>query len=757
MSVLLAALSGATGCFHNGDNGSKNPDPGDGGSTPPPVSGLQQRPSNTKCVAGKRPAAGTNTAALQRVFTNLAFNQPLAMIQAPGDGTRWYIAERTGRVYTFPNDTAAAPASVTSFLDLSGVVDAQPDEGGLLGIAFPPDYAGKRHFYVSYTDSDSNRANFRSVISRFDVNAQTNTVDAGSEFVLLTVAQPYENHNGGNIAFGPDGFLYIGFGDGGSGGDPENHGQDTRTLLGAMLRIDVNVGADDLAAGRRYKIPAGNAFSGTPTCLNGSCPNQARAATAARCSGSGCPEIFAWGLRNPWRWSFDRLTGDLWLADVGQNAWEEVDLLQVGKNYGWNCYEGNHAYSGAASCGAAASYQAPVDEYDHGVGNSITGGHVYRGASIPALTGAYLFADVYTGRIFGLSDPKGTPSRAELVDPMAGIAAFAQDHEGEVYAINLFDGRIYKFVPGTASGTPAFPAKLSETGCADTTDPKQPTSGMIPFDVISPLWSDGATKKRWLALPDQAQINIAADDDWSLPAGSVLRKDFFLKGALVETRLLAHHVDGDWAGYSYEWDAGQTDATLVTAAKTVNAEGQDWYYPSGADCLRCHSVAAGRALGPKTPQLNRDYTYGTTGITANQIDTYASIGLFTNPPASAAASLPALVSPLSSSGTIEQRAKAYLDANCSHCHRPGGPGRGVADLRNETALADMNVCNQDPTDDLGVGGAKLLVPGNPALSLIALRMKDTGVNRMPPLATSVNDIDGIALVEQWIASMAGCP
>jgi uncharacterized repeat protein (TIGR03806 family) len=761
IAIALTVLLGTASCFPKGNGGDKDPgDGGNGGSTPPPTSGLQERPSNANCVAGKRPAAGTGTAALQRVFTNLAFSQPLAMIQAPGDSTRWYVVEKTGRVYSFPNDNAVAPGAVTSFLDLSGVVDAQ-SEGGLLGMAFHPDYTNNRYVYVSYTTSDSGSNNFRSVISRFTVNAQTNAVTAGSEFVLLTVMQPYTNHNGGNIAFGPDGFLYIGFGDGGSGNDPENHGQDTRTLLGAMLRIDVNADAADLGAGRRYKIPSGNAFTGTPTCLNGSCPNQAYKASAVRCSGSGCPEIFAWGLRNPWRWSFDRLNGDLWVADVGQNDWEEVNLLHAGKNYGWNCYEGNHVTGRGTGCGPASSYTAPVDEYDHGTGYSITGGYVYRGASIPALTGVYVFADFGSGSIFALSDPKGTPSRAELTDPMGGVASFAQDHEGEVYAINLLGdantGQIFKLVPGTASSTPAFPSKLSETGCADTTDPKKPTSGMIPFDVISPLWSDAATKQRWLALPDATQIDIAANDDWSLPAGSVLRKDFFLNGTLVETRLLAHHIDGDWAGYSYEWDGGQADATLVTTAKTVNVQGQDWYFPSGADCLQCHSLAAGRALGPRTAQLNRDFTYPASGVTANQIDTYAAIGLFSNPPATASENLAALVNPLARAGTLEQRAKAYLDANCSHCHQPGGPGRGSADLRYATAFGNMQVCNATPSDDLGVAGAKLLVPGNPALSLIALRMQDTGVNRMPPLATAQVDVAGVALIEQWIASLSSCP
>lgn len=768
MGLFTVTLMCVTGCFHKTDTTPENTTPGstppgnttpgNGNTTPtPPVSGLQQRPVNTKCVAGKRPATGNGATVLQRVFPNLAFNVPLGLFQAPGDGTRWYVIEKNGRAYSFANDNTAS--STSAFLDLTATVDPR-SEGGLLGMAFHPNYNQNRYVYVFYTTSDSDSSNLRSVISRFTVDAQTNAAIPASEHPLLTVAQPYDTHKGGNIAFGPDGYLYIGLGDGGSAGDPEGHGQDTRTLLGAMLRIDVNADSTDLAAGRRYKIPSTNPFPGTPTCLNGNCPNQAKAATALRCSGNGCPEIFAWGLRNPWRWSFDRVTGDLWVGDVGQNEWEEIDLLQAGKNYGWNCYEGNHKFYGAAgSCGTAADYAAPVTEYDHGPtgGNSVTGGYVYRGASIPALTGVYIFTDFGSGRIWGLFDPKGTPTRVELTNAMPFIASFGQDHEGELYALRIDNGYIYKFVPGAGSVAPAFASKLSETGCADEASPAKPSSGMIPYDVISPLWSDGAAKRRWLALPEDARIDIGADNDWSLPAGSVLRKDFVIKGQIVETRLLAHHTDGDWAGYSYEWDANQTDATLVPNGKIANTQGQDWYYPSGADCLRCHSLAAGRTLGPKTNQLNFAYAYAETGVTANQIHTFTSIGLFSNPPAVATTSLPALVSPLSNAGTLEQRAKAYLDANCSHCHRPGGSGRGAADFRYEIAFADMHVCNENPTDDLGVADAKLLVPGDATRSVIALRMRDADAYRMPPLATLANDIDGIVLVEQWINALTSCP
>jgi len=751
--VILSVLALAGCKFGFGSSNNSAPPPSD--SPTPPVSGLDQRPSNTKCLAGKRPATGADLAKLQPAFPNLTFNQPVAMVQAPNSSDRWYVAEKPGRLMSFANNTATTQS--TPFINLTAAVDDR-SEGGLLGVAFHPDYASNGYVFLSYTTSDvpsnPSSANFRSVIARFTANGSRTALDASSELILMTVAQPYDNHDGGNIAFGPDGFLYIGFGDGGSGGDPQGHGQDSGTLLGAMLRIDVNVSFSDLTGGIRYKIPSTNPFSGTPICINGSCPNQST--KASRCTGSGCPEIFAWGLRNPWRWSFDRLTGDLWAGDVGQETWEEVDLIQLGKNYGWNCYEGSQGYN--ASCASSPNLVMPITEYDHGVGNSITGGYVYRGAAIPALTGTYIFADFGSGKIFGLSDPRGVASRSELTTPMSGIASFAQDNDGEIYALNLYSGQISKFVPGSGIATPSFPAKLSDTGCAASDDPKQGSSGMIPFDVNAVLWSDGATKQRWLALPDAQSISINTNGDFQFPAGSVLRKDFYLDNKIVETRLLAYHTDGDWAGYSYEWNADASDATLLADSKTVTIGTHKWYYPSGSDCLRCHTIAAGRSLGPETAQLNRDYTYAATGKTGNQVFTFSSIGLFDVALSATPANLPALAAPDDTTKSIEARARAYLHANCSHCHRPGGPGRGGMDLRYDVAFNAMGVCDKVPdTGDLDVTDARVFYPSVPEKSLISLRMHSNDITtRMPPLGRNVVDDAGAKLIDDWILSVASC-
>lgn len=354
---------------------------------------------------------------LQRVFPNLDFSLPVAMMQAPADPSRFYVVEKGGSVRAFASDTATTTSSAF-FTDSNSVVDDGPNEAGLLGMAFHPNYANNATVYLSYTRDGSPLVSY---VSRFTV--VNGSIDANTEQAVLTVDQPYTNHNGGQITFGPDGYLYIGLGDGGSGGDPDNNGQDTHTLLGALLRIDVDGGAP-------YAIPADNPFAASTGCGNG----------------GGCPELFAWGLRNPWRWSFDRNNGELWLADVGQNAWEEVNRVRNGENYGWRIREGAHCFNPSSGCETAGLVD-PVAEYDHDLGNSITGGYVYRGDAIAQLQGYYLYGDFGSGRIWALDAESDDAQPVLLMNTDLGISSFAEDSEGEVYVLDYRSGGIHKLVP----------------------------------------------------------------------------------------------------------------------------------------------------------------------------------------------------------------------------------------------------------------------------------------------------------------------
>ena len=366
--------------------------------------------------------AGNSQVEIQTAFPNLNFTRPVDL-QYAGDGSnRLFVVEQQGIIRVFENNPNV-PGS-TIFLDIRSRVQDSGNEQGLLGLAFHPDYINNGYFYVNYTAANPNR----SVISRFKVSElDSNIALADSELVLLEYNQPYSNHNGGQIAFGPnDGYLYIAVGDGGSYGDPECNAQNRSTLLGAILRIDV----DGTSALGNYSIPADNPFYNNSQGFR--------------------EEIYAYGLRNPWRFSFDPVTGWLWAADVGQSLWEEVDLIVNGGNYGWRTFEGNHCYNSPWPCDSlpcdTTGLEMPIWEYSHNVGQSITGGFVYRGILVPELVGKYVYADFVSGRIWTLEySGTGNPVNQELFDTSLQIASFGKDADGELY-ICAFDGKIYHFV-----------------------------------------------------------------------------------------------------------------------------------------------------------------------------------------------------------------------------------------------------------------------------------------------------------------------
>jgi glucose/arabinose dehydrogenase len=358
--------------------------------------------------------SGSAKIALKQIFDRQRFREPVTLLQVPGSNSRWYIAEKAGRVLLL--DTKTAPARISTLLDITETVDSGPSEAGLLGIAFHPDFPANGQLFLSYTQKGSFFGpKLISHISRLSIlngaGAQKNKMET-----LLTLAQPYANHNGGNIAFGPDGYLYIGFGDGGSGGDPQGNAQNTGTLLGTILRIDVN-------GPKPYKIPPDNPL------------------TAAKSRS----EIYAWGLRNPWRFSFDRLNGELWAADVGQSAWEEINRIEKGKNYGWNIKEGSACY-GSSEC-KESGLTDPVAAYGHDLGCSVTGGYVYRGKKIKALQGVYLFGDFCSGKVWGIPSNADKPVKPTLLlESRLSISSFAQDNDGELYLLDYGEGGIYKIV-----------------------------------------------------------------------------------------------------------------------------------------------------------------------------------------------------------------------------------------------------------------------------------------------------------------------
>ncbi len=712
------------------------------GQSPGPAAaafGLDVRPANGTCIAPPRPTGNAQVATIDAYPAAPAFAEPTKIIQAPGDGSRWFVLEKGGLIRSF---SVSNPAAVTNWLDFRSKVNNSYQETGMLGMAFHPNYPATPEVYVSYTGDPPGIV---SKVSRVILDNVTTPANI-TEQVLIRVNQPFDNHNGGDIAFGPDGFLYLGIGDGGSTGDPQNNARNPTRLLGKMLRINV-LGVPFPGTG--YNIPAGNPHAANPKCGPGA-------------NALPCPEIYASGLRNPWRWSFDAPTGQLWAGDVGQNSWEEVDVIELGGDYGWRCREATHPYN-SSGC-PVAGLTDPIAEYAHtGGNNAITGGFVYRGAALTALQGRYVFADFGSGRIWALKpDGQGGYDNDELVDTPYNISAFGTDAAGEHYFADYGNGRIRRLVAAGPVTPDTIPASLGATGCMLPGDQRQPATGLVPYGVNAPFWSDGATKTRYLALPDGATINVEpgtgnTGGDWDLPPGAVVVKNFALNGLPVETRLLMRHPDGIWAGYTYEWNAEGTQASRVIGGKTRQVNGQTWIYPGEGECMGCHTQAAGFSLGLTTAQLNGPLPYPTTSRTANQLATLEHIGMLGAPLPAPPASLPKLPDPADASQPLGNRARSWLDTNCANCHQPGGPTPSSMDLRYATALAATGTCNAVPqAGDLGIPDARLIAPGEAARSVVVARIGRRDAHGMPPLASALVDPAGVALLTTWINALTGC-
>lgn len=657
---------------------------------------------------------------LTNAFPSLVFDRPLFLCAPPDGSNRIVVVEQPGRVHIFANDGNVTATTV--FLDLTAQV-VFGGEQGLLGFAFHPDYATNGWFYVYYSAGSPSRT----VVSRFAVSANPNVANAGSEQVLLEKPQPFSNHNAGCLQFGPDGKLYIASGDGGAGNDPFENAQSLETLLGKILRLN-----DD------GSVPPDNPFTGT---------------AGAR------GEIWAYGLRNPWRMSFDA-SGRLWVGDVGQLSREEVDIVERGGNYGWRLYEGNRENLNPAAVPASA-FAAPVIDYDRTQGASVTGGYVYRGAAVPNLAGAYVYADFASGNVWGLVyDGVQAVANTRLASA-PGPASFGEDAAGELY-ICCFDGRIYRFVPAPGGGViTEMPPQLSGTGLFANTAALLPAPGVLEYEVNAEQWSDHGEKRRWIALPGPSRMVFTADDAFTFPIGTALVQHFELATApavitRIETRVLLHQIDG-WHGYTYRWNAAGSDADLVPDAGasivlTVSDAGgtrqQTWLLPSRTECLSCHGAAAGRVLGVVARQLNRDFAFPLR--VDNQLRTWNHIGLFTTD-IGAATSYAAMRDPHDATASVDDRARSYLDSNCATCHRPAGPTPVDLDLRWATAGASMQLFGVAAATPVPGGSGLRAILGNAAGSDLWLRVDRRDLFGMPPLASTLVDEQAVQLLGDWIA------
>ena len=710
--------------------------------------------------------------ATARVFPALSFTQPVAVVSPPGDTRRIFVVEKTGRVWVIPDVTSANPTR-TLFLDLTARITGAAsidDERGLLALAFHPDYATNGQFYVWFTLNATTAAGggLHDRLARFRVSATNpNLADATSEQPLISQRDEASNHNGGQLLFGPDGYLYLSIGDEGGANDQyQNSQRIDRDFFSAILRLDVDQRPGSLAPNPHasvhpgtYAIPPDNPFVGAAS-FNGA----AVSPTAVR------TEFWAVGLRNPWRFSFDAATGQLWCADVGQDSREEIDVIVRGGNYGWSYREGTIA-GPRASPPAAANFLPPIWDYPHTQGLSVTGGFVYRGTRHAPLVGRYLFADYLSGRIWALSPDGANPVSADRVQQIAldpGIVSFGLDPStGDVLLVDLAEGVIKRLLPDTATGGASLPATLSATGAFTDLVALAPAPGLVAYEPNVSFWSDHARKRRWFALTDStARFGFSATGNWTLPTGAVWVKHFDLElvrgnpatARRIETRFLVKTATGVY-GATYRWNDAQTDATLVPddgadANFNLTENGltrtQTWHFPGRAECLTCHTSAAGFALSFQTRQLNRTHPF--PGGPANIVTALAQAGYLDT--ATPPATLPALAAPDDTTAPLESRARSYLDANCSQCHRPGGTALGSIDARALTPLSLTGLVNGALIDNAGDRANRVLVPGDPAHSQLLARIGTSGSRRMPPLATNERDLAAESLLASWIAALA---
>jgi uncharacterized repeat protein (TIGR03806 family) len=479
-------------------------------------------------------------------------------------------------------------------------------------------------------------------------------------------------------------------------------------------------------------------------------------------------------LRNPWRFSFDPLTGALYCGDVGMTNREEINVIVKGGNYGWVWREGTLLGPDPARRGPAGFNSIPpILEYGRGTdtnqGNCVIGGVVYRGSRISQLHGKYVFSDFTSGNVWALT-PDGTNTVPfERLTGQAAVSSFATDpRNGDVLLVN-HGGFIQRLLYSTniTSGTP-LPPTLADTGAFSDVASLAPNAGIVPYDLNVPFWSDNARKTRWFSVPNLADtIAFNRDGNWSFPTGAVWIKHFELEltngvaasAKRLETRLLVKNADGMY-GATYRWGNSTTNATLVPEdgmdeAFTISDGGiqrtQVWRYPSRGQCLDCHTPVGGFALGFNTAQLNRDFNYG--GVTDNQLRALDHVGYF-SPAVTNLQTLRVLAHPTNTAYSVEYRVRSYLAANCRQCHQPGGTALSLWDARLGNPLSLTGIINGALHDDLGDASNRVIVPGDQAHSILLTRISQNGALRMPPLASNVLDTNAINLVTAWVNSLA---
>jgi glucose/arabinose dehydrogenase len=746
------------------------------------VAGAQlQRVANTSLnLPAELPASSVFTT--ENALGSLTFSSPIGLASPPGESGRLFVLQRGGtiRLVTFPNGVPTA----STYLSLPTIFPAgetlrTDGENGALSMAFHPHFATNGQIFVFYSFQVTENA----VNKLFQRVAKVTVEDPAANVAVSPVLTPLisqvhraGNHNAGDIAFGADGYLYVSTGDEGGSNDTYNNARFiNKSFFGAILRIDVDQRPGSLPpnfhsqaalsstfpsavhAGS-YRVPPDNPFIGRT-----SWHNVAISPSTVR------TEIWATGLRNPWRMAFDPVTGRLFVADVGQNAREEVNIVKAGDDLGWSWREGFAPFTSGPSPTTPPSVGFdpvdPIHDYGRTMGTSITGGEVYRGNRLTELYGAYLFADYNSGRIWALR-PGAAGWDSTLLATDDRIVEFGVDpRNGDVIFCDLADGRVKRLARSGTSGT-FPPATLSQTGAFANLATLAPEPGMVPYEPNVSFWSDHASKRRWFAIQNMTDtIGFSRDGNWNFPRGMIWVKHFDIEltrgdpatRRKLETRFLVKTASESY-GLVYRWRADQSDADLVPEeglSETFSVEvggspvTQTWRFPARNECRACHTPEGGHALGFNTRQLNRMSEF-MPGTTANQLEALESAGYLTGPLPPHLAALPAFASVDDTTQSLEWRVRSYLEVNCAQCHQPGAGTQGGWDARSSVPLDSAHIINGNLNNSGGNPAERLVVPGSVANSMLPKRLSGIGGGRMPPIATHERDFAAEQLVADWI-------
>ena len=688
---------------------------------------------------------------VQMVFPGISFETPIEMLHDKPSDT-YVVAQQDGKIFAFENQPDATKSRL--LLDVKNEEDFLEN---LWGVALHPRQDEMPFLYAYYGGGEKLR------LSRFPINLHGEKPAKQDEQVLLEFTT--YGHMGGALIFGPGEYLYLAIGDGTGASDGFGTGQDISDLYASVVRLNVNT-----TNGEPYSVPADNPFLDHP---------------------GAQPEVWAYGVRQVWKMSYDAESGKVYGGDVGQDLWEALYQIESGGNYGWSINESGHPFRTDRKLGPSPIIP-PVVSHAHYEMRSITAGHMYRGTRLAELQSHFIYGGYDSGTIWGIDSESDEPKARLLADTSLRISCFGRNLQtGEVFAVDHASGRVFEIVPNTNQTNPEdFPHLLSETGLFTSVKDQIPADGIVPLEVNSPLWSDGAIKKRFLAVPGNAQIDfekidyLAFDEPgwrgWEFPDGTVLVKTFYLNVQTdegvqlqpVETRLMqlesldsveGHWYAGNqvWRGYSYRWNDDLDDAVLVPSKgldvhyTTVSEDGvagsQTWRYPSRSECTSCHTQAASFTLSANTAQLNRSIASHDSQV--NQLEWLNDLGAFENP-VSADSLAVQLPDPRDETVNLEARAKSYLHANCSHCHRPFGGGNSPMDLRYHVPLEEMSLVGSRALHgDLGMKEPQVVRAGNAEQSVLYRRMMSLDGMRMPKVGSHRIDKFGTGLIRDWIEQL----